>query len=148
MPNSNPKKVSQYADDITVITENKNCLNSLWKILSWYENITGSKVNEGKTEILLVGKWTNRQRELIPKQYRKYIKDSIKILGLHHGKNSQNLNEDMIAQKMDIEIEKWKDRSLSMRGKVTIMRSVILSKIWHVAKVNSLHRKLTHYQHL
>ena len=88
LPNSKPKKIAQYADDISIISENKKCLPSIWKILHRYEKLTGVKVNEGKTEILLIGSWSNRQREISPLQYRKFIKDSVKILRTYFGKKA------------------------------------------------------------
>ena len=72
---------------------------------------------------------------------KKYVKESIKILGVHFGRNAQNLNEIMVGRKMDHEFEKWKDRNLSMNGKITILRTLILSKIWHVGRVTGLQKK-------
>ena len=62
-------------------------------------------------------------------------------LGIHFGKNAQNLNGNSISEKTDPEFEKWKDRNLSMIGKVMILRTMILSKIWHYAKVRRPRKK-------
>lgn len=140
LPNSLPKKVSQYADDTSIVTDNPRCLNSLWKTIEKYERVTGSRVNQSKTEVLLVGKWSKKKRSEIGEKYRKLVKESIKILGVHFGKNAEALNEGNMKEKIDGELEKWKDRNLSMRGKIAILRTLVTSKIWHVAKVTSLRR--------
>lgn len=141
LPNSVPKCVAQYADDTSIITSNVKCLNSLWKTLRRYENVTGARVNEAKTEIMLVGKWTPKKRKEIPERYRMLVKDSVRILGVIFGKNAQAQNEDNIMVKIDNELEKWRDRNLSMRGKIAILRTLVTSKIWHVAKVTALRQK-------
>ena len=47
----------------------------------------------------------------------------------------------MINGKIGPVFEKWKDRNLSMSGKTTVLRTMILSKIWHYAKMNGLQKK-------
>ena len=44
LPNSRPKKLTQYADDTTIMTENKRVLPSIEKMLRNFENITGAKI--------------------------------------------------------------------------------------------------------
>ena len=141
LPNSRPKKLAQYADDISIMTDNDAAINSVIKTLDRYENITGAKINQDKTEILLIGPWTKNKKDKIPSRFKLYIKESIKILGIYFGKNSNNLNEQRLAKDLDNIFEKWKDKELSMSGKVSILRVLVLSKIWHTAKVIGLQRK-------
>ena len=44
-------------------------------------------------------------------------------------------------KKIQIEIEKWKNRDLSMAGKITVLKTLIMSKIWYIAKVTGLQKK-------
>lgn len=141
LPNTPPKKVTQYADDTTIMTTNINCLYRIGKVLELYENRTGAKINGDKTEILLIGKWTKRQRDGLSDKYKNSIKEKIKILGVWFGKNSKNANEEDLTKKIKTEIDKWTNRDLSMTGKITVLRTLVLSKLWHVAKVTSLQRK-------
>lgn len=138
LPNSKPKKVAQYADDTSILTDNTKSICSLWRTLNKYEKITGAKVNEQKTEILLAGKWSKKQQMSIPEKYRPLIKETVKILGISFGKNAESENENKIKQKIESEIDKWKDRNLSMGGKIAILRTLVTSKVWHIAKVTGL----------
>ena len=141
LPNSKPKKLTQYADDVTILTDNKKALTTIMKVLGKYEKLTGAKINKEKTEILLIGPWTKTQKEKIPSQFFNQISENAKILGVYFGKNAQKLNEQMLISKIEGVIEKWEDKALSMTGKILLLRTLVVSKIWHVAKVTGLQRK-------
>lgn len=141
LPNSKPKKLGTYADDISVMTENIRGLNCLEKIIGKYERATGAKINKEKTEILLVGRWTKKQRNLVPERFRSYIRDAVRVLGVMFGHDAANLNENALLEKVNTEIDRWTCRNLTLQGKIEIIKVVILSKIWHTAKVTGLRRK-------
>jgi hypothetical protein len=52
-----------------------------------------------------------------------------KVLGIWFGKDHINTNWLQIQNKVKIQFEKWKDRRLSLRHKVLIINTYILSKI-------------------
>lgn len=141
LPNSQPRKVAQYADDTSVVTDNPKALNSLWRTIRKYERTTGAKVNASKTEILLVGKWSRKQRENIAEGYGRYVKGTVRILGVSFGKNAKSENEEGMKKNIENEIEKWKDRNLSMSGKVSVLKTLVTSKLWHIAKVTRLRKR-------
>lgn len=138
LPNSLSKKVAQYADDVSILTPNARSLNCLEKVIGKYEKLTGAKINSEKTEVLLIGRWSKKQKEKIPQKFRICIKNTVKILGVHFGKNAKNKDEEGLLKKIDTEIEKWQNRNLSMSGKIAVIRILMLSKIWHIAKVTGL----------
>lgn len=141
LPNSAPKKVAQYADDTSVMTGNHKALNSLWKTIHKYERVTGARINQSKTEILLVGTWPKKLRNEIQEKHPGLVKESVKILGVYFGKDASAKNEDMLIGKVRPVLDKWKDRDLSLKGKVNILRTLVASKIWHSAKVTGLRQK-------
>lgn len=140
LPNTKPKKVAQYADDTSILTDNPRSLNSLWKTIYKYEKITGAKINQTKTEILLVGKWPKKKRIEVEQKCAGLVKRSVKILGVYFGGNAEIENERIIEEKVQKELERWKDRNISMKGKVDILRVLVTSKIWHIARVTGLRR--------
>ena len=48
LPNTKPKKLSQYADDVTITTENNKAPITVMKILDKYEKISRAKINKEK----------------------------------------------------------------------------------------------------
>ena len=76
LPNTKPKKLSQYADDISILTENKKCLPNIWRTIEKYQKLTGAKINQEKTEILLVGTWSKKQKGNLPEMFKKCVKEN------------------------------------------------------------------------
>jgi hypothetical protein len=57
------------------------------------------------------------------------VKDKVKVLGIWFGKDHINTNWIQIQNKVKIQFEKWRDRRLSLRHKVLIINTYILSKM-------------------
>jgi retron-type reverse transcriptase len=57
-----------YADDSTVVINNKRDLQILHRLISIYEKATGARINWEKTKGLPIGNW-DRQRQLLGIQY-------------------------------------------------------------------------------
>ena len=53
-------KIFQYADDTQIIVSNDSSITEVFRQLRLYEEATGVKINIGKTEGQLMGKWKNR----------------------------------------------------------------------------------------
>ena len=141
LSNTKPKSVAQYADDTSVLTDNPKCLDSLWGSIRQYERLTGAKINDNKTEILLVGRWSKKEKMKIPKKYLGLAKERVKVLGVYFGKESRKENKERTILKIDKELGKWKDKNLSMNGRIAILTTLAVSKIWHWAKVQGVSEK-------
>jgi hypothetical protein len=57
------------------------------------------------------------------------------VLGIWFGKDNINTNWIQIQNKVKIQFEKLKDRKLSLKHKVLIINTYILSKILYVARI-------------
>ena len=89
--------------------------------------MSGSRINEQKTEILKIGNPDTINHPNI----QQLVKDKVKVLGIWLGKDHTNTNWKQIQNKVKIQFEKWKDR----RHKVLIINTYILSKILYVARI-------------
>ena len=49
-------KLSQFADDTVLLLRTFGSINAVWRILKTFEKATGQRVNETKTEGLLLGR--------------------------------------------------------------------------------------------
>ena len=87
--------------------------------------MSGSRINEQKTEILKIG----NPDTLSHPHIHQLVKDKVKVLGIWFVKDHRNTNWIQIQNKVKIQFEKWKDRRLSLRHKVLIINTYILSKI-------------------
>ena len=93
--------------------------------------MSGSRINEQKKEILKIGNPDTINHPYI----HQLVKDKVKVLGIWFGKDHKNTNWLQIQNKFKIQFEKWRDRRLSLRHKVLIINTYILSKILYVAKI-------------
>ena len=64
--------------------------------------------------------------------------DTIKILGIHYSYNKQLENDENFKKyiaKIENVLKLWRARNLSLEGKITVFKSLALSKITHLALV-------------
>ena len=101
-----------------------------------YEKATGAKVNIEKTQILLVGRWTMEEVENF--QFKQYVKDRIKLLGIYFGKQAEKANWENIPGKIEKTLNIWKNRKLSLKGRVLIIQTLALSEPWYIGKVTGI----------
>ena len=79
----NEIKISQYADDTTLILDGtKKSLTSSLQVLDDFKTISGLKLNNRKTEVLWIGANAGRKDILCPEKDLKWVTDKVKALGV------------------------------------------------------------------
>jgi hypothetical protein len=125
--------ISQFADDTSfAIKEGKKGISELFEILDTYSRISGLKINIDKTEILLLG---GMKKEMVPKRYRKYIKESVSYLGLEIStdtKQTTEVNLNNAVVKIQNLIRTWNKRKIPLSGKVAIIKSLMVPQLTYV----------------
>ena len=129
-------RVSQYADDTTLLLEEDyQSIGSVIRILKWFKSVSGLDINKEKTKVIKLG--ASRDSS-IPWQGKFGFNwpDNFEISGIHY--NMKKLHEitDLNIQRKMGEIQKliriWSTRNLTPYGKVTIIKSLLISKITHM----------------
>ena len=67
--------------------------------------------------------------------------DTIKVLGIHYSYDKQLENDENLKKyiaKIENVLKLWKARNLSLEGKITVFKSLALSKITHLALVKTI----------
>ena len=129
--NETKLKMQACADDITFYFTTKRSLDIIMLELRKFGKFSGQKVNQDKTEIILHGHFI---KEMMKRSfYSSKINSKMTILG-----TCFSFNEDLSKQNyakvyktMESSIELQKHRGLSLFGKVNIIKSKIISKIFH-----------------
>ena len=137
LPCSNRRiKVSQYADDTTVLVCSDFSLMALFQLFASYERASGARINLSKCSGLLLGPWRSRDPVSMPIQI-KWSTDSIRVLGsLIHPGGEQNWGP--LLGKLTTLVDAWKPRHLSFRGRALIMNTLGLSKFWYLGSICSI----------
>ena len=127
-------RVCQYADDTTAFVKDERSLHALFNIIGDFERGSGTKLNKTKTEALWLGAWKDRPDEPLGLSWVK----KAKILGNVFGSvNVDRDNWEPRLSKLDQCVSRWKNRSLSLIGKVLILNILGFSKLLFVSAILS-----------
>jgi len=130
-------KIFQFADDTTITVVNEDSLTLVLKHLHAYGSASGSKINTSKSEIMYCG---GAARTLGRWDFR-VVEDTVKVLGVYLGKQWRAARDETwknIVIKVQRQLNLWKQRKLTLKGKIVIVNSLIISKIIHPLSVYDL----------
>ena len=127
--------ITQLADDTSLFLKNKESILTVFTLLNHFENCAGLKLNKEKTHAIMLGSVNDIN---VKNLGIKIVTESIKTLGIYVGKNEditllKTLNEKV--SKVKNLLNMWKARNLSIKGKITILRSQALPLILYPASV-------------
>ena len=130
---SKQSKVSQYADDATLILANDYSVVKCFQIISIFKRGSGSCLNSQKTEGLWIGTFAGQSTGPVPITW---VTDKLKILGVYFGNSDQELpNWEHCVSKLEKRLNLWKCRTLSLKGKAMIINTIGASRLWYTATV-------------
>jgi hypothetical protein len=129
-------KLVMFADDTHLLNRTEQSINANFEILHKYEKASGAKMNFKKTQGMYIGKWKNKK----PKYNRiTWTNKPVKTLGVLHG---YNIDNDQIwrtkLEKVKNCLHVWKTRDLSYKGKVLILKSLVLSTVGYEIEMRGI----------
>ena len=126
--------ISQLADDTTLFVKNTQSLDRVFLLLNHFYQCAGLKLNKDKTEAMVLG---NSNLNLV-KYGITVTKKQVKSLGIIIQKDLTDLEsinfEEKILKVKNI-LNMWKSRKLSIKGKITVLRSQVLPIILYPASL-------------
>jgi len=137
-------KLTAYADDLTISIASYAEWDVVTKLIQEYEEASNAKIN--KTKSVLVPLTYNAQHiEHLEAKKFKMLSDNepVRALGYEldsQGRISKNTWPEMIL-KVKAMLEKLSQRNLSIKGRILIIKTLVLSKIWYVAYLAPPSRK-------
>ena len=127
-------KLTQFADDTTLFLKNYESLNVSLGLLEHYQYCAGLKLNKDKSEIVQLGTPSIK----LLKHGLKLVKGPIKTLGVWIGNSCAEtckINFDERLKKLNNLLNMWQSRSISIKGKITLLCSQAVPLIMHTASV-------------
>ena len=123
IPGANKQsKVSQYADDTTLILADNYSITQSFNLINIFEWGSGSRLNAQKTEGLWLGSAASKQTRPVNITW---TTDKLKILGVYFGtSNVKHANWIDCVIKLEKRLNLWKSRTLSLKGKSLIINSI------------------------
>ena len=123
-----------YADDMTLFVRDSASINRIEKLFECFAQISGLKINRDKTFILPLGP-LSKENIVIP--FGKLV-DVIKILGITFSLDvevQERINYKEILSKIKRMLTWWKQRDLTLMGKIQLIKTFVLSKLNYVSSL-------------
>jgi hypothetical protein len=125
-------KVSQLADDTTLILESYESVKHVYTLLSNFEIISGLKTNMDKTQAFMIGKHMKRYKNTESIKWKTF---PIYTLGIYICSDENESIRYNFAPKIRLiktMLNLWKQRNLSLKGKITILNSLAASQLVYI----------------
>ncbi len=124
-------KTSMYADDTSLLLSNFDSMKNAIDTVNEFSKVAGPKLNIEKTEGILLGPYKNTIASF---ENVNFTNEAVRYLGIYIGHNKEECNKrnwDDKLEKIQIILEKWKKRHLSLFGKILVIKSLAASILVH-----------------
>ena len=129
-------KLSQYADDTSQFLDgSEQSLRETLSTLDLFHKVSGLRMNEEKTKLIWIGSMTGSEVRLCPEKNLGWVNEQFTALGVKFSVYTQDMEELNFRpklQEMKATLKMWRMRNLTLYGKITVIKSLVLSKINHL----------------
>ena len=126
----------QFADDTTIILDGtQHSLQATLNVLEIYGSMSGLKVNTENTKTIWFGSKRGSKDKLAISSNLVWDDFEFTLLGLEFSVNLPSIpikNYSKAISSINKTIESWKYRNTTPIGKITIIKSLLLSKLVHL----------------
>ena len=139
-----PIKVLAYADDLLIYLQDQSDLDEVQRLIQCYNQASNAKMNFDKTVAFSVSglphpHWLPALASHgITKWHDRRSPEPLTYLGypLAQSTGQRQLYQDQLIAKVSRACDIHKQRNLSVRGRATVLNTLILSTLWHVLRVS------------
>lgn len=129
-------KVSQFADDTTLILRDEQSIDEVWSVLESFKKVSGMELNVDKTKGLMIGDFSFSGEIANSFEWA----SEIPILGVsistqQFPDKEYDLNFKSIIQKMQKVCDAWSGKNITLKGKCVILNTLVLPKIYYAATI-------------
>ena len=130
-------KLSQLADDTTIFVKTREEISKALNIIEIFGSLSGLLLNRNKTE----GIWLGNLKHDNEKYEEINWSDTVKCLGVYFGHNKAECKRRNIEKqilKTEKIINDWNKRNLTMLGRITVAKSLLIPNITFIGSVTKL----------
>lgn len=136
----NEYKICQFADDTVIFLDGTQVsLDRSLDVLLHFSYISGLAINFQKTNVYKIGQLRYMQGIFNTKQALNWSNDPLETLGIKIPILNRNeifeINYQPKVRELELKLKRWANRHMSLKGKVTIVKTFGISKILYLASV-------------
>ena len=128
--------LSQYADDTQIFLDGtEDSLRAALEVLDRFYAISGLKINIEKTKSIWIGSLSNSDNRICRNYNLDWTNGHFKILGVTFTTevfDIWDVNAPPILTRVESLLNQWSKRKLTLFGRITIIKSLTLSKFIHL----------------
>lgn len=128
--------ISQYADDTSLILDGSpESLDASLRTLSKFAELSGLKINLEKTKVVWIGKKRFSADTMCVKHSLEWGSSRFTLLGIKFSvdlSEIERLNYEQKLKDIDNTLKRWSKQVLSPIGKITVIKSLLISKMNHL----------------
>ena len=129
-------KLCQLADDTSIFLKDVESIRIALSTFEEFYRYAGLKLNRSKTEATIL--YNNGNIQIDQTLNIKWNDKHFKTLGIWYSLNTSemlNLNIDERMEKIKVLLRIWNTRCLSLKGKIVVLKSLVMPHIIHIASV-------------
>ena len=132
-------KVSQYCDDTTLFVTDAQSAELAISIVRDFGAVSGLELNLDKCKFM----WLGRKRFDTMSICGRAPTDIIKILGVKFSatRDCEQDNLDPVKARIKQTLDQWSQRNLTIKGKITVVKSLIVSQLTYLMSVSRIDEK-------
>ena len=133
--------LSAYANDTTFLLQIPSYIVEIYNTFQLFSKFSGLKLNNSKCEICGIGVKKGDKTALCGFKNIDLTTDSIRVLGVHFSYNNDvSLQRNFIdvIKKIENVLKVWNMRNLTLTGKITIFKSLAVSKIIYISYLSNV----------
>ena len=129
-------RLSQYADDsLLFVNGSTEDVKGVVDELSAFCRMSGLRLNASKTKCLAIGPDHAIMEGVNLDPLGLSWVEELTVLGIKFANNNINITDMNLKEKLPLiyaEIKKWNKRTITLMGKIVVIKSLLLSKIVHI----------------
>ena len=128
-----------YADDMTLMVKDKKSASEALGVISELSEASGLHLNSSKTQAMWIGSSKDRRDPIGQIE----AVDKIKVLGcwFNASNSCSDQNVQPIIKKIENTINIWNQRSLTIKGRITVTRALISSQLVYISSCIEIPKK-------
>ena len=130
-----------YVDDTNFFLKDKESVKNGMNVFDTFSMCSDLKLNKSKFEIAGIGVLKGVSMELCGMECIDLTKNLVKILGIHFSYNKKIEDEEnfiKLIKKIENILKIWRIRNLIVQGKITIFKTLAISKVIHLVLVRNV----------